>query len=183
VTVNGESSSAELAISGDDFPRLRSELQRAVEHNCPPSLAACSEDLVQQALLRLIKLPENGGGERTYNTTFLWRVAYSELIDEIRRRQRRPEYAPEAECSPDTQLSSDPDPERQARSREIGRGIAECLNLMARPRRRAVTLKLHGHTVPQIADMLGWNKKKAENLVQRGIVDLRKCLKSMGLQP
>ena len=56
-----------------------------------------------------------------------------------------------------------PDPERASAGREVGRAIRDCLGLMVRPRRLAVTLNLQGHSVPEIGRLLGWTGKKAEN--------------------
>ena len=51
------------------------------------------------------------------------------------------------------------------------------------PRRLAVTLHLQGHTVPEAGSLLGWNAKRAENLVYRGLADLRDCLAGKGVRP
>jgi RNA polymerase sigma-70 factor (ECF subfamily) len=40
---------------------------------------------------------------------------------------------------------------------------------------------LHGHSVAEVAALLGWRFKKAENLVYRGLADLRRCLATKGL--
>jgi RNA polymerase sigma-70 factor (ECF subfamily) len=50
------------------------------------------------------------------------------------------------------------------------------------PRRHAVTLSLQGHSVPEIGRLLGWTGKKAENLVYRGMADLRECLEGKGIR-
>ena len=75
------------------------------------------------------------------------------------------------------------DPERVAASRQIGRGIQDCLSRMQRDRRLAVTLHLQGHSVPDAARVLDWPAKRTENLVYRGMADLRECLMSKGIQP
>jgi RNA polymerase sigma-70 factor (ECF subfamily) len=35
--------------------------------------------------------------------------------------------------------------------------------------------------VPELGRLLGWNAKKAENLVYRGLADLRGCLTEKGV--
>ena len=67
-------------------------------------------------------------------------------------------------------------PERTAASLEIGRGIQACLAAMKRERRLAVTLHLQGHSVSEAARILDWPEKRTENLVYRGLADLRACL-------
>ena len=74
------------------------------------------------------------------------------------------------------------DPERIAASREVGRGIQDCLSQMSRERRLAVTLYLQGHSVPEASRVLDWSAKRTENLVYRGLADLRECLTSKGMR-
>ena len=47
----------------------------------------------------------------------------------------------------------------------------------------AVTLYLQGHSVPEAARVLDWPAKRTENLVYRGLADLRECLMKKGIQP
>jgi len=65
----------------------------------------------------------------------------------------------------------------------VGRAIRDCLLGLVTPRRLAVTLHLQGHTVPQAAEVLGWDAKRTENLVYRGLADLRVCLARKGVTP
>jgi RNA polymerase sigma-70 factor (ECF subfamily) len=75
------------------------------------------------------------------------------------------------------------DPEDATRAREIGRGIRACLAAISDDRRVALTLRLLGHSVPEAARQLGWPGKRVENLVYRGLSDLRACLERKGLKP
>ena len=77
----------------------------------------------------------------------------------------------------------EPAPDAAAHGREIGRVIRDCLALMKEERRTAVTLHLLGHSVPETGRLLGWAGKRAENLVYRGLADLRDCLTGKGLAP
>jgi RNA polymerase sigma-70 factor (ECF subfamily) len=54
---------------------------------------------------------------------------------------------------------------------------------MTGDRRRAVMLYLQGHSVPEAARLLGWTAKRTENLVYRGLADLRHCLRAKGHTP
>ena len=100
----------------------------------------------------------------------------------IRRIGRRQETDLEDEAVAAAAIAK-PSPERTAASREVGRGIQECLLAMKRERRLAVTLHLQGHTVPETARILDWAAKQTENLVYRGLADLRECLMAKGLRP
>ena len=75
------------------------------------------------------------------------------------------------------------DPERRYLSREISAAVRGCLERLASPRRSAVTLHLLAYKVPRIAERMGWKRKQAENLVYRGMEDLRRCLRNRGVEP
>lgn len=144
--------------------RIRQVLIRAVERHCPPALAAQREDLVQMALVRLLERPTPEGiGVR--GASYLWRVAYTVVIDEIRRFSRQQRQAEQLAGGE----GGTPGPE--ARSE-----ILECIAALQERRRTAVTLHLQGFRVAEVATALGWTEKQAENLVYRGLADLRICL-------
>ena len=65
----------------------------------------------------------------------------------------------------------------------MGQEIQDCLSRMQRDRRLAVTLYLQGHTVPETARVLQWPTKRADNLVYRGLANLRQCLLAKGMRP
>jgi RNA polymerase sigma-70 factor, ECF subfamily len=144
--------------------RIRQVLIRAVQRHCPPALAAHREDLVQMALVRLLERAP-GEGTAARGTSYLWRVAYTVVIDEIRRFRRQQRQAGQlSEGEPGA-----PGPE--ARSE-----ILDCLSGLQDRRRIAVTLHLQGFRAAEVASALGWTEKQAENLVYRGLADLRACL-------
>lgn len=144
--------------------RIRQVLVRAVERHCPPSLAAHREDLVQMALVRLLEQsPTEGIPAR--GASYLWRVAYTVVIDEIRRYSRQQRQAEQLARGE----GGTPGP-------EVRSEILDCLEGLQDRRRTAVTLHLQGFRVSEVASALGWTEKQAENLVYRGLADLRICL-------
>jgi len=172
-----------LAMPGDDYARLRLDLARAVRRLCPAWLASRTEDIVQNALIRVRRIVERSATPPDLALSYLRRVAYSALVDEIRVLRRRQEVPLEVDDGQQFLQSSDPGPERILASREIGQGILDCLRRLKRKRRLALTLFLQGHTVPEAALILGWSAKVTENLVYRGRSDLRLCLAGKGLTP
>lgn len=123
--------------------------------------------------------------------SYLKKVAYHALIDEIRRIRRRRETPLDEEATttlehdPEHLTAADgvlpyqdtgPDPERRAAGRELGRWISWCLERLAPTRRDALMLVLMGHTMPEAAAMLGQDLKQIQNRVSRGRRDLRQCL-------
>ena len=173
-------------IEASDYVALRQDVVRAVARLCPGWLAQRRDDLVQVAIMRVMQIAgkRSASGEESerFSSSYLHKVAYSVLIDEIRRLRRHPETDLEDAAVATRAVSAD-DPERLTASSEVGRGIRECLTAMKRERRLAVTLHLQGHTVPDAARILDWAVKSTENLVYRGLADLRRCLLAKGIRP
>lgn len=174
------------ALDPIDYSTLREHVARAVARLCPTWLAGQRDDLVQHAVMRLLhvvkKRAADGEGDRPLASSYLYRAAYSCLVDEIRVVRRRREVGIEDHVVAPHAVATD-DPERIAASREAGRGIQDCLGCMTRDRRLAVTLYLQGHSVLEASRVLDWPAKRTENLVYRGLVDLRACLMSKGIRP
>ncbi|HUM11347.1 MAG TPA: sigma factor-like helix-turn-helix DNA-binding protein [Myxococcaceae bacterium] len=116
------------------------------------------------ALVRLLERPA-GEGSTPRGASYLWRVAYTVVIDEIRRFRRQQRQSEQL----DRGEGGTPGPE--ARSE-----ILDCLRGLQDRRRAAVTLHLQGFRTAEVATTLGWTQKQAENLVYRGLADLRACL-------
>ncbi len=169
-----------------DFEVLRSQLERAVRRVCPSWLAEARDDLVQTALIKIFELRRRrGGGQQELSPSYLYRVAYSALVDEIRHRRRRREQplaGPEEERV-GADRDPDPGPEQRLESRDVGRAIHECLAALSPRRRRAVTLYLLGHSVAESAAILDWPLKGTQNRIYRGMNDLRTCLRAKGHEP
>lgn len=166
-----------------DFAKLRADLAKAVAHVCPGWLVDRRDDLVQAAVMRVMEIHRKSEGDRELTSSYLYRVAYSTLVDEIRRVRRRRETSLDNGEGVGERPMARGNPEEATASEEIGRGIRECLSGMRRERRLAVALHLQGHTVPEAARLLEWGTKRTENLVYRGLADLRDCLRAKGFQP
>jgi RNA polymerase sigma-70 factor, ECF subfamily len=169
-----------------DYATLRQDVARAVARLCPRWMVDRSDDLVQSAVMRVMQITgkrsASGEGNQPLSTSYLYKVAYSVLVDEIRRLRRRRETDLGDEAVAPVAIATG-NPERTAASKEVGRGIQECLMGMKRERRLAVTLHLQGHTVSEAARILDWAAKQTENLVYRGLADLRQCLMAKGIRP
>ncbi|REJ80704.1 MAG: RNA polymerase sigma factor [Acidobacteria bacterium] len=170
------------------YTAIRADLERAVRRVCPAWLRDRQEDLVQVAVLRVMDVQrrsdERGEGNRELGSSYLYRVAYSAMIDEIRRIRRRDETDLDGEGPAVIQhTTSAPGPDAVTQASEQGAAIRDCLGHLLAPRRSAVTLYLAGHSVPESARLLGWTLKKTENLVYRGLADLRQCLLGKGIRP
>jgi RNA polymerase sigma-70 factor (ECF subfamily) len=165
-----------------DLRELRGRLVEAVGRVCPPWLAAQREDIVQTALVRVTRLLGAREERRELAATYLWKAAYSCTMDEIRKLRRRRETPLDPDLEP-AAMPRPVDPEQAARAREAGRAVGRCLERLVRPRRLGVVLYLQGHSLPESAQLLGWSAKRTENLVYRGLADLRRCLDEKGFAP
>ena len=177
----------ELNPSVDVWTRLRATLARAVRRQCPAWLSADADDVAQAAVMKVMSRADGTEGDRSLSSFYLHRVAHSALVDEIRRRQRRREVALDVQDSDDRTFAVEPrapgNPEQTAALKELGTAVRDCLLGMKTERRLAVTLHLQGHSVPEAARLLEWDVKRTENLVYRGMADLRQCLVAKGHGP
>jgi RNA polymerase sigma-70 factor (ECF subfamily) len=167
----------------DGLAQLRRDLERAVSRVCPPALADRRDDLVQTAMIRVMELQRRAPDRVQLSPAYLYRVAYSALIDEMRSQGRRKEVALEEVEALPQQPTAPGDPERSAGAAQIGRAVRDCLLRLVQDRRLAVTLYLQGHTIPEAAELLAWDGKRTENLVYRGLSGLRACLATKGIEP
>ena len=164
----------------DPHHELQQRLERVLQRLCPRWLRDDLDDLVQASML---KIHRRGDDINTIETGFLFRVGHSVMVDEIRRRKRRHEVSFEDTTAQNRPNTSEISPESAAAGTELGKAIHACLQTLKPDYRRAVSLRLHGHTVPEIAELLAVSPKKADNLVYRGMADLRDQLRKRGLTP
>lgn len=183
-------------LTSDDVPapgdsrwvELAAKMARAVRRQCPAWLSDKAEDIAQAALAKVVALDKAAEGKRPLSTFYLHKVAHSALVDEIRRWKRRREVpidapAEDGEEARPFEPRAHGDPESHASYRQLGLAIRACLSAANRDRRLAVVLHLQGHSVPEAARILGWDVKRTENLVYRGLADLRQCLLNKGHRP
>jgi len=171
-----------LDLNDDEYRRLQGDLTRALRRACPSWLESRRDDLVQLALLRVLNVKRREENA-VLTTSYLYKVAYAVVVDEMRRAQWRRETSLESGGMEESLVGGRGGPEQHARSEEIARGIDDCLARLAGPRSQAVTLHLQGYSLAEAAETLAWSYKRTENLVYRGLADLRACLAAKGLKP
>jgi RNA polymerase sigma-70 factor (ECF subfamily) len=165
-------------LSERDYADLRKRLAFAVGRVCPDWMRDQEDDLVQMGVMRILR----GDPTAELSFTYLHRVAHSVVVDEIRRRKRRNEVGLSPSL-PDRVRTEAPGPDQVARGTQLGETVVACLADLVPDRRRAVTLSLQGHGITEIATLLQLERKQAENLVYRGMKDLREALSQRGLAP
>ncbi len=165
-----------------DAAELADVLRRAVGRVCPSWLASQREDLVQSACLRVLKIWSEAEESRPLEASYLWRVAHSVVMDEIRRRRRRPEVAlgNPGVAEPAAQEAG---PDQRHAAASLRGAIDEGLRQLSDPRRQAVLLYLHGFSLQDSARVLGWTAKRVDNQRYQGLSQLRAYLRERGLEP
>jgi RNA polymerase sigma-70 factor (ECF subfamily) len=181
----GERLDREAGVSspGFDFDRMRILIDRAVARTCPGWLRGSREDIVQEAMLRLVQILNRGEHNPTPPPSYLWKVAYTVTIDEIRRVTRRGESPIEQVAEEADRPSERPDPHRAEEQREMGQAIGECLGRLNEARRLVVGLHLFGHSLEETARLTAWKTKTVKNGLYRGLAALRRCLERKGFRP
>jgi len=173
-------------LSEETVADLRSRLERAVARACPRWFAAQRDDIVQNALIKLIRHldQEKSGRNPGFSPIYLMKAAHGAAVDEIRRwcRGGKTTLALDDEVL-ERRSAAEAGPERESVSREIGRAIQQCLEKLVGSRQLAVTVYLQGSTAPEVSRRLGWTLGKTEKLVYRGLSDLRQCLREKGVEP
>jgi RNA polymerase sigma-70 factor (ECF subfamily) len=180
---NGRSGSPPTALGEEEIEALSRRVSSAVRRSCPTWLAGQAEDIAQDVLMKLLKKQDSGEGKRTFSTLYLEKSAYGAVVDEIRRVCRRKEDRVEDVTLANRSVSERAGPDRSSYGGEIAAGILSCLKGLSRSRKLAVTLYLHGCTVPETASRLKWHLKRTESHVYRGLADLRNCLAERGIRP
>lgn len=152
----------------------RDRVFRVVLSVLGPGSEADAEDLAQEVFLRAHRALADFRGEAAVGT-WLYRMAFNLAVDHLRNRRRRPA---ETAAARDEALASLPgpgiDPYRSARGGERARLVAQLLRTLPDSQRAA--LRLHywmGHTVTEIAELLGVAPGTVKSWLHRGRERLR----------
>lgn len=164
-----------------DYEKMRAVLVRAVARVCPGWLADRRDDIVQTALLKVVEIRRKAEESDPPPASYLWKVAYTATMDEIRRLRRRREtpldgLPPEAE-----QAGPAADPQRRREQGELAEAVNGELRALSEPRQAAVLLHLYGFSLEESARMLGWTTKRVDNQRYQGLAALRKGLLAKGI--
>lgn len=173
---------AEPQQSGIDLEHLRPILARLVRTICPTWLSGQRDDLVQNACLRILRKTTGAKEFQLSGTSYLWKVAHSVVIDEIRHRRRRPEAELDGLGTAEP-ISPGTAPEDSVSAADVRNAIHQGVKQLAESRRSAVLLYLYGFSLKESATILGWNPKQVDNQRYRGLMELREYLRERGHEP
>ena len=151
-------------------------LRLAVARAFPRAPEAQREDLVQTALLRVLERERGDEQNPVRTASYLWRVAFNVTASELRKRRS------EASLMHEVAVVDVGTQEESASEPGLGLAIRDCLSSLAEPRRMAVQLHLEGFRAEEASRVLHWNVKRVQNLMYRGLANLRQCLERKGLE-
>lgn len=171
---------ARLELAGTDTRALRRELERATARLCPPWLGGSADDIVHEAYLRVVRAAGRSGVEPT-RRSYLWKVVYTTMVDWMRREDVR-RRGIDAGIAVDS-VAGGATPEASVDARQIGAHIHDCVDRLPAARKPVVALYLQGHGASEIAGLLGAAYKNVENLLYRGLAQVRACLQKKGVTP
>lgn len=131
-------------------------------------------------MIRVMDWQKKNEDSQGPSSSYLWKVAYSATVDEIRRARRRRENPVEMEILEKQGPVDERGPLQAAVSGDLAQALNGCLRRLKENRRLIVGFHLLGHTLAESTELSGWDAKKVQNLLYRGLADLRQCLSAKG---
>ncbi len=142
------------------------------------------EDLLQEVRVRLWRALETGEKIRAVPAAYVHRTAVSAALDLLRRRRARRETPVRlSRPSGEAVLGESAPADAGVEGSELERQVDEALARLVASRRSVVRMYLAGYGRLEIAYLLGWSEAKTRNLLYRGLEDLRRQLRGMGIGP
>ena len=163
----------------DRFEALIAELSLAIQTSVqsfhPQKLGIDPEDLIQEIRIKLWKIFKSDKKIRNYSS-YIKRVINSIIIDQIRISRRYEKII-------------DLEKERNFQDQGIDdfsikkkKDINMAFDSLIESRREVVRWYLYGLNTDEISKILNLNKIKTQNLLYRGVNDLKNILKSKGIK-
>jgi RNA polymerase sigma-70 factor, ECF subfamily len=139
---------------------------------------AAAEDLVQEIFLEVWRNAERFDPERGTVRSWILQIAHFRLLNELRRRSRRPEIVPDPEGLVLAGLPADEPGPAEARWQQHRRAVIQAaLNELPRPQREALRLAfLDDLTHEQVAAQLDLPLGTAKTRIRTGLKKLRGTL-------
>jgi len=130
------------------------------------------EGLTSEVFVQVVARLDDLHGGRPGLQTFVFSVAHARLVDDLRRRERRPAEAP---YEPHHDEREAPSAEAAALRDEGERRVHDALRELSEEQRSVITLRVLGDlTLDQTADVLGKSVGAVKQLQRRGLQALRR---------
>jgi RNA polymerase sigma-70 factor (ECF subfamily) len=132
------------------------------------------EGLTNEVFLHVLRRLGGLVGGAAGLRTFVFSVAHARLVDELRRRSRRPVERP---YEPDLDSRHEPSAEYAALAGAEGGHLTEMLERLNHDQRSVITLRILGDlTLEQTAEILGKSTGAVKQLQRRGLLTLRSMM-------
>ncbi len=140
--------------------------------------AARAEDLTSATFLKMLEALDRDQFANDSLQSWLYRIAYNTLVDDARRRKRRPVASlHEGISMPPHTL-----PERIVDNRVEREELIRAVHQLSTDQRNVIILRFgEGLTAPQVGKILGKSEEAVRALQRRGLVNLRKILNTSPL--
>lgn len=160
--------------------RFSSFIHAHIQKFNPQKSGIDPDDLAQQVKIKLWKILEDENKIKNYSS-YIKKVVDSTVIDQLRKsrrqegiiiheKQKRISEQNSFYCSNITY------------NKNIKQIIDEAMNSLLVSRQKVVHLYLLNMTLEEISIFLNWSKDKTRNLLYRGLADLKKKLKELGIE-
>jgi RNA polymerase sigma factor (sigma-70 family) len=157
---------------------------KAVSVMRPEIKGVTADDVEQEVSIRLLNLIKSDRKIENL-TSYIYRITANIIIDIARKNQKLKNetvIADENELDYHSNLTSDsPRPDEQTANEQKIEQVLAVIESLSKGRQIVVKLRLQGFTIKEISHMTGWPYYKAENTSKRGMIDLRKRLKDLGI--
>jgi RNA polymerase sigma factor (sigma-70 family) len=136
-----------------------------------------AEDTASDVFVSMVSKVGQFHGDETHFRSWLLTITHRRLIDEFRRRGRRPEDPLPAEELGDRAVYSTGNAESDAMSRLRSRGVLDSLDQLTTDQRSALMLRvLADLPVAEIADIMGKPETAVKALLRRAFASLERLL-------
>lgn len=173
-TVNDEIVAAAAAGEADALATVYSVLSPQVLGYLRARGAEDPEGLTNEVFLHVIRRLGGLVGGASGLRTFVFSVTHARLVDDVRRRTRRPAEMP---YEPDLDDRHEPSAEHAAITSTRGGHLEDVLSQLNDDQRSVISLRVLGDlSVEQTAEVLGKSPGAVKQLQRRGLLTLRSLM-------
>jgi DNA-directed RNA polymerase specialized sigma24 family protein len=135
------------------------------------------EDILQESRIRLWKALENGNDIR-HLAAYVKKIVDSVVFEDLRQIRRDQSLLQAGGLGP---FAGEPDGRNANATRpRMEETLAVAVGSLKRNRRVVLTMTIAGFSLPEIAAINRWTRKKTYALYERGVKDLRKIIQAEG---
>lgn len=161
------------------YRRHQGRLFRYLARECGNRQAG--NDIYQETWLRVVRQRERYVPSARFST-WLFAIAQNCLIDHYRRQQRRDRREQSVDLLPEQAACPLVEPDAQAGNEHLARALRHCLAGLPAEQRQVFLLKEEtGHSLQEIAALLGVEFEATKSRLRYALRKLRECLSASGV--